>query len=107
MTARYEFDLGKANAFVQASMLHQSSSSSYLTTLESNLLGRTAAFETFDFSVGAKIAGFDISAFIENAFDKRGILSINTACTPTICGAGRRFYPIKPQIFGIKLGHDL
>ncbi len=107
MTARYEFGLGKANAFVQASMLHQSSSSSYLTTLESNLLGRTAAFETFDFSVGAKIAGFDISAFIENAFDKRGILSINTACTPTICGAGRRFYPIKPQIFGIKLGHDL
>ena len=107
MTARYEFDLGKAKAFVQGSMLHQSSSSSYLTTLESNLLGRTNAFETFDFSVGAKVSGFDISAYIENAFDKRGILSINTVCTPTICGGSRRFYPIKPQVFGIKLGHDL
>ena len=67
----------------------------------------TKGFETFDFSLGAKVSGFDVSAFIENAFDKRGILSINTVCTPSICGAGRRFYPIKPQVFGIKLGHDL
>jgi outer membrane receptor protein involved in Fe transport len=107
MTARYEFELGQSKAFVQGSLNHQSGSRSYLTTLEANLLGRTKGFETFDFSVGAKVSGFDISAFIENAFDKRGILSINTVCTPTICGAGRRFYPIKPQVFGIKLGHDL
>lgn len=107
MTARYDFDLGKAKAFVQGSLNHQSGTRSYLTTLEANLLGRTTAFQTFDFSVGAKVAGFDISAYIQNAFDKRGILSINTVCTPTICGAGRRFYPIRPQVFGLKLGHDL
>ena len=106
-TARYEFDMGKARAFVQATLNHQSGSRSYLTTREANLLGRTTGFETMDFSFGAKVSGFDISAFIENAFDKRGILSINTVCTPSICGAGRRFYPIKPQVFGIKLGHDL
>ena len=107
MTARYEFDLGSSKAFVQSSLNHQSGSRSYLTTRESDLLGRTDAFETFDFSLGAKVSGFDISAFIENAFDKRGILSINTVCTPSICGAGRRYYAIKPQVFGIKLGHDL
>lgn len=107
MTARYEFDLGTAKAFVQGSMFHQSGTRSYLTTLEANLLGRTAGFQTFDFSLGAKISGFDVTAFIENAFDKRGILSINTVCTPTICGGARRFFPIRPQIFGIKLGHDL
>jgi len=107
MTARYEFDLGGAKAFVQGSLNHQSGTRSYLTAREADLLGRTGGFETFDFSFGGKISGFDISAFIENAFDKRGILSINTVCTPSICGAGRRFYPIKPQVFGIKLGHDL
>ncbi len=107
MTARYEFDLGTTKSFVQASLNHQSGTRSYLTTREANLLGRTDGFETFDFSLGAKISGFDISAYIENAFDKRGILSINTVCTPSICGAGRRYYPIKPQVFGIKLGHDL
>ena len=106
-TARYEFDLGQAKAFAQASVLHQSGTRSYLTILEADLLGRTGAFETFDFSVGAKISGFDVAVYIENAFDRRGILSINTVCTPTICGAGRRFYPIKPQVFGLKIGHDL
>ena len=107
MTARYEFELGKAKAFVQGTLNHQSGTRSYLTTREADLLGRTRGFETFDFSVGAKVSGFDVSAFIENAFDKRGILSINTVCTPSICGAAARFYPIKPQVFGIKLGHDL
>lgn len=107
MTARYEFDLGSSKAFIQGSLNHQSGTRSYLTTREADLLGRTQGFETFDFSVGAKVSGFDVSAFIQNAFDKRGILSINTACTPSICGAARRFYPIKPQVFGIKLGHDL
>ena len=107
MTARYEFAMGKAKAFVQGTINHQSGTRSYLTSREADLLGRTKGFETFDFSLGAKVSGFDVSAFIENAFDKRGILSINTVCTPSICGAGRRFYPIKPQVFGIKLGHDL
>lgn len=107
MTARYEFDMGKAKAFIQASLNHQSGTRSYLTTREADLLGRTRGFETFDFSLGAKVSGFDISAFIENAFDKRGILSINTVCTPSICGGAARYYPIKPQVFGIKLGHDL
>jgi hypothetical protein len=42
-------------------------------------------------------------AFITNAFDKRGILSRNTFCVPTYCGANARSYPIKPQQFGIKV----
>jgi len=106
-TARYEFDMGKAKAFVQASLNHQSGSRSYLTRREANLLGRTKGFETVDFSFGAKVSGFDVSAYIENVFDKRGIISINTVCTPSICGSGRRLYAIKPQVFGIRLGKDL
>jgi hypothetical protein len=106
-TARYEFDMGKAKAFVQASLNHQSGSRSYLTRREANLLGPTKGFETVDFSFGAKVSGFDVSAYIENVFDKRGIISINTVCTPSICGSGRRLYAIKPQVFGIRLGKDL
>jgi outer membrane receptor protein involved in Fe transport len=105
-TARYEFEMSGTKAFVQASLNHQSGSRSYLTTREADLLGVTKGFETLDFSMGAKLGGFDISAYIENAFDKRGILSINTACTPSICGAAKRYYPIKPQVFGVKIGHD-
>ena len=39
-----------------------------------------------------------------NAFDKRGILSLNTNCVPSLCAGFARAYPTKPQEFGIKLG---
>ncbi len=68
------------------------------------MLGNTKGFTTFDFSAGGKIGSFSVEAFIQNAFDKRGILSINTVCAPSICGGQPRYYPIKPQIFGIKVG---
>jgi iron complex outermembrane recepter protein len=103
-TARYTFSLGSAKAFAQAVANHQSGTRSYLTVAEANLLGPTKGFTTFDFSAGATFGRFDIEAYIQNAFDERGILSINTVCVPSICGAGRRFYPIKPQIIGVKLG---
>ena len=104
LNARYEFDLGGKETFVQGSANHQGGTRSYLTTAEANLLGPTQGFTTFDFSVGSKIGKWSIEAYIQNAFDKRGQLSINTVCAPLICGAGARVYPIKPQIFGIKAG---
>ncbi len=103
-TARYEFDMGKFASFVQGSANHQGGTRSYLTTAEANLLGPTKGFTTFDFSIGGALNNWTIEAFIQNAFDKRGQLSINTVCSPLICGAGARVYPIKPQFFGLKAG---
>jgi iron complex outermembrane recepter protein len=103
-TARYEFDLGSAAPFIQASAQHQSGTRSYLTTFEADLLGSTKAFTTVDFSVGATFGKFNLEAFIQNAFDERGQLSFNTVCIPTICGAAARTYAVKPQLFGIKAG---
>jgi iron complex outermembrane recepter protein len=103
-TARYEFPLGSFNAFLQGSANHQGGTRSYLTDAEAALLGNTNGFTTFDFSVGGALNNWTFEAFIQNAFDKRGSLSINTVCAPLICGAGARIYPIKPQIFGLKAG---
>ena len=103
-TARYEFPLGAINAFAQGSANHQGGTRSYLTDAEAALLGNTKGFTTFDFSVGGALNNWTFEAFIQNAFDKRGSLSINTVCAPLICGAGARIYPIKPQFFGLKAG---
>jgi len=102
--ARYVFNNVSMKPFIQAGVNYQSGTRSYLTDLEANLLGPTRPFATADFSVGAKLNRFTVEWFIQNAFDKRGILSINTVCVPSICGAGARRYPIKPQYFGLKLG---
>jgi iron complex outermembrane receptor protein len=105
LTGRYSFDIGSAKAFVQAAMLYQSSTRSFLLDEDYAAVGRLPGFATFDFSVGAKLSNnMVLEAFIQNAFDKRGQLSRNTSCATSYCGPYYRIYPIKPQIFGIKLG---
>lgn len=105
-TARYEFPLGSSEAFVQGSMQHQGGTRSFLTDVDFAAAGSTKAFTTFDFSAGVHYDSWRFEAFIQNAFDKRGALSLNTQCAPQICGQYSRTYPVKPQFFGLKAGYD-
>lgn len=103
-TARYNIPIGSTDAFIQASVLYQSSTRPYLGVLEASLLGDTRPFTTADFSMGAKLGSKTIELFLQNAFDERGQLSRNTFCGPAVCGQYARIYPIKPRFFGVKLG---
>ncbi|MGD9811063.1 MAG: TonB-dependent receptor [Sphingobium sp.] len=105
-TARYEFPLGSYEGFVQGSVQHQGGTRSFLTDADFALVGGTKAFTTVDFSAGMKWDSFRVEAFIQNAFDKRGALSLNTQCATQICGQYSRVYPVKPQFFGLKAGYD-
>jgi iron complex outermembrane recepter protein len=106
-TARYEFPFGADNkAFVQASALHQGGTRTFLTDADFAAVGPTKGFTTFDFSVGANFDKWHVAAYIQNAFDKRGELTRNTFCATSFCGAYARTYPIKPQIFGLKVGTE-
>lgn len=106
-TARYEFpSFGENEGFVQASLNHQGGTRSALTDADFAGLGPTRAFTTFDLSAGTSLGNWDITAFIENVFDKRGQLSINTFCATTFCAPYSRVYPIKPQFFGLRVGTD-
>jgi len=105
--ARYEFPLGSAEtAFVQGSVNYQGGTRTFLTDADFAAVGPTKAFATFDFSVGTSWEKWRIEAFIQNAFDKRGALTLNTACATSFCGQYARVYPIKPQLFGLKVGTD-
>ena len=104
LTARYGFDVGTAKAYVQGGINNQSGTRSYLTDFEASLLGPTKGFTTADFSLGADMGRWNWEFYVQNAFDSRGILSLNTVCVPTICGAYARSYAVKPRQFGIKFG---
>ncbi|MBB5684402.1 TonB-dependent receptor [Sphingobium boeckii] len=107
LTARYEFPIGLSNtAFVQGSMLHQGGTRSFLTDADYAAVGPTKGFTSFDFSIGTTWDKWKIEAYIQNAFDKRGQLTWNTACATSFCGPYARIYPIKPQLFGLKLGTE-
>ena len=106
LTARYDFAVGSVKAWAQLTGNHQSGARQYLTNIPGTLtpyLPDTAGFSTVDFSLGGKMGGYTVEAFVQNMFDQRGILSINPICVPTICGAYARNYAIKPQQFGVKL----
>jgi len=103
--ARYDFPIGQTSSFVQASLFHQSGSTEYLTTAEEADIGGVKGFTTFDFSAGTALRNnMTISAYIQNAFDERGILSKNSVCAPATCAPYIRLYPIKPQLFGLRFG---
>ncbi len=104
MTARYGVEIGSAKAFVQGTVNHQSSTRAALGDADAAAFGPIYGFTTADFSLGADMGRWHWEAFIQNAFDKRGILSLNSACIPSACAPYARAYPIKPQMFGIKLG---
>jgi iron complex outermembrane receptor protein len=104
-TARYEMPLGTATGFIQGSIQHQGGTRSFLTDADFAAVGSTKAFTTVDFSLGANWTNWRVEAFIQNAFDNRGILSLNSACATQICGQFSRAYPTKPQLFGLKVGY--
>ena len=104
-SARYTFEIGRDDAFIQAGMLHQSGTRSFLLDDEADIVGNTSGFTTFDFSAGIEFGDMSIEAFIQNAFDERGELTRNTACAAVYCGDYYRIYPVQPQLFGIKFSH--
>lgn len=104
LTARYSIPLGSSDAFLQGSVSSQSGTRAFLTDAEFAAGGGTKGFTTFDFSAGTQFGRFSIEAFLINAFDKRGILSLNSACGLTSCLTNARAFPVKPQQFGLKVG---
>jgi iron complex outermembrane recepter protein len=103
-TARYQFTTNSYNNFVQASLIHQSSARSELQSDEAAAMGDLPAFTTADFSLGTAKDNWTVEAYIENAFDERGILGKINQCANLYCYAHYRAYPIKPMNFGIKFG---
>ncbi len=105
-TLRYEAPVAGGTGFLQGTVSHQGGTRSFLTDADFAAVGATKPFTTADFSVGVNWDNWRLEAFIQNAFDTRGALSLNSACATTFCGVYARVYPTRPQLFGIKAGID-
>ena len=103
-SVRYDTVLGKMDAYVQGAALYQTGATQDLNTELNKLLGNSAGFVSFDFSAGVRKDKWSVDLFIQNAFDRRGILTTNTFCAISICSGSSRSFPIRPQFFGVKFG---
>jgi outer membrane receptor protein involved in Fe transport len=105
-TARYQFELGRYNSFVQGSWVYQSGTTFSLENTRS-FAGTTPAFSTFNFSAGIAQNSWTLEAYIENAFDERGQLGKNSECNDLAnhyCLSNAHIYPTAPMSFGLKFG---
>lgn len=103
---RYDTDVGEYRAYVQGAALYQTGATQDLNVYNNELLGNTSGFVTFDFSAGVRKDNWKADVFIQNAFDRRGLLTRNTFCSITFCSGSSRAFPIKPQFFGVRFGQS-
>ena len=104
-TIRYDTDLGSMKAYFQAAALYQTGATQDLNVENNALLGNTPGFISFDFGAGVRKDHWTADIFIQNAFDRRGLLTTNTFCAIAVCSGSSRTFPIRPQFFGLKLGY--
>jgi len=102
-SARYEFEVGDYKSFFEGDVQAQGESTSALFAADEASLGPTGAFATVDLSAGLGKDKWMLTAFVQNLFDKRGVLSKNTDCVVSICGAYPLEYYTKPRFVGVKL----
>jgi outer membrane receptor protein involved in Fe transport len=87
LVARYTFDLGEDELFVQGALVHVGERRSDLRTFENSLDGNLAAYTTMDLSAGFHRNSWSVDVYINNLFDKRGQLYKYAECAEATCAA--------------------
>jgi iron complex outermembrane recepter protein len=103
-TLRYRFDVAGLDSFVQGSVLHRSEASTYLRVSDNDAIGNLPGYTSMDLSAGTGKGNWNLQLYVENVFDKRGVLGRNPQCVVGNCLEVARVYPTKPRIIGIQFG---
>ncbi len=116
LIARYSFNMGNNDAYVQAAVVHVGERRSDMRVLDNDLLGNLAAYTTADLSAGISKNGWTLDVYMNNVFDQRGQLYKFTQCDASICGArdvvsqypdGQAYtVPTQPRTIGVRFKQD-
>jgi len=122
LVARYNFNIGGMDAYVQGAGVHVGRRKSALEVVDSTLQGDLPAYTSVDFSAGIRKNHWAIDAYLQNAFDSRGEVSRFTECATEVCAVtpgsptvfpfpahptGQVYVvPIQPRTFGLRWTQD-
>lgn len=87
LIARYTFDVGDKEAFVQAAVVHVGERQSDLRLFERGLLGPLKPYTLTDVSAGIRKNSWSVDVYVNNLFDKRTQLTKYTECAEAVCAA--------------------
>lgn len=98
LIARYEFSLGRADAFWQVAFVHVGARTSDLRLAERSALGGMSAYNVVNLSGGMHPDGstWSVSVFLNNAFGAHGQLYKYSECSPLVCAA-HNVVPLYPN----------
>lgn len=108
LTARYEFPMAGLDAYVQGSLIHQTSAPSALMPADNELLRTQDGFTIADLSFGFTKDRYGLELFVDNLTDERADIYHYAECaayTPgkvPLCGPQPYFVTNKPRTIGLK-----
>jgi outer membrane receptor protein involved in Fe transport len=103
-SARYRFNMGGRDSFVQLAAVHQGSTTYSLEDGANAVIGDTPGYTSFDISAGTGSKDWTFEAYVQNVTDKRGELGRVSECGVDYCYDNHKVFVIKPLNFGLKFG---
>jgi outer membrane receptor protein involved in Fe transport len=104
LTARYSFNVGEFDAYVQGSAVYQGSSWSDLIQSIRDIYGKQPSYTIADFTAGFERNGISMELYVKNAFDERAQLWTYSGCTEGVCGVNPYYVTNQPRTIGLKFG---
>jgi iron complex outermembrane receptor protein len=109
LTARYEFPMAGLDAYVQGSLMHQSSAPSALIPADNDYLRTQDAYSIADLTFGFTKNSYGVELFVNNLTDERADIYHYEECavySPTaklpLCAPKPYFVTNKPRVIGLK-----
>ena len=106
VTARYEFNLGTLDSFVQGAAVYQDSSWSDLLSEDRAVIGQQDSYVIADLSAGFRKDSYTFQLYLNNAFDERAEIYKFAVCATGACGGNPYTFVNKPRTVGVKFGQE-
>jgi outer membrane receptor protein involved in Fe transport len=104
LVARYTFNMGDSDSFVQASGVYNGSSWADLQRDDRAALGEQDAYTIADLSAGFARNNFSVEVYVNNVSDERADLYKYAQCATGVCGTNPYIITNQPRTYGVKFG---
>jgi outer membrane receptor protein involved in Fe transport len=106
LTARYAFNVGELESYVQGAAVYQGSSWSDLLSENRALIGKQDSYAIADLSAGFRKEAYTFELYLNNAFDERAQLYKFSNCAHDVCGVNPYTFTNRPRTIGVKFGQE-
>lgn len=106
LIARYSFNIGDFDAYVQGAFSYEGERSSDLNVRFNAIRGDVPSNTFADLTAGIETEKFSVSLFVKNATDEDAPLYLTSQCATGTCGTQNYSVRARPRTFGVRFTQD-